>query len=210
MSYTGSYSIPKVLAARPDLNDGQKLLLTVIASLGRPDKPCDSTQAQLGERVGRSRTTVSRWLQKLEARGYIIRLARRLPIPRERARTRYDLPVRIWRLFLRGWAMMGPKFRGMRKAVLDWIEQQLPLSFLMAKDDEGVGPIVHSSIQYKNNLTKRVVRGAQPAPDRGEQLSFAGLVSNDALRSVRDAFEQGLTFLSPERRGRVLAAAGGE
>jgi DNA-binding MarR family transcriptional regulator len=209
-TYNGCYSIPKILAARPDLNDGQKLLLTIIASESTPERPADHSHAQLAKRLAVHRTTVSRWLDALVGFGYLMVVPARLPIPRDRSRTRYHLPVRIWRLFLRGWAMMGGKFRGMRKAVLDWIERQLPLSLLTGTEGKSRAADGPSSFHYKTVLPKRLVREVPPAPGLEAQLSFVGLLAEDPLRSVQDAFDRGLKFFSPERQAQVLAQVAGQ
>ena len=209
-SASGCYSIPKVLAACRDLNDGQKLLLTIIASESTPERPADHSHAQLAKKLGVHRITVSRWLNGLVVFGYLMKVPARLPIPRDRSRTRYHLPVRIWRFFLRGWAMMGGKFRSIRKAVLDWIERQLPLSLLTSMEGKSRAADGPSSFHYKTVLPKRPVRGVPPAPGPDAQLSFAGLLAEDPLRSVRDTFDRGLKFLSPERRAQVLAQVAGQ
>lgn len=171
--YSGSYSIPKELAARPDLNDGQKLLLGVVASLSTPERPCDCTHAQFADRLGHSRVTIARWLAKMHALGYVMVCPRLLPIARDRAHSVYHLPVRIWRSFYRAWAMVGPKWRKLAKRLKDWVEPWLPLELLQGIPDvERRGSRRSTDSLHRIKLTEGSVRRIGPEPGPPEQLSF--------------------------------------
>jgi len=202
-SFKGSYTIPKVLAACRDLKIGQKFLLTVIASLAKPDQPCDCTHAQLAERVAHNRTTVARWLADLEAKGYLERREEPLPIPRAGARWRYQLPLRIWRIFLRAWSMASPRLRRLATSVWDWIQPRLPVQFFL-EEVEKARPRRPPDPRSTQHLPPTPVRGSCSAPDHGEQLSLAGLADVDAARPFLRGFTAGLQFLSPGRQAAVL------
>lgn len=203
----GTLSIPKVLAADPALHDGQKLLLTLIASTAKPDRPCDLTLGQLAGRLGKHRTTIGRWINELAHQGYLLVQPYLPPLPRVSSRRCYQLPIRLWRLFLRAWAMVGPFWRKVSKQVKDWIEPRLPLSFLAGVDNGGTRRPTDSLRKTKLLITP--VRGSQPAPDDCEQLSLAGLLALESAAPMASSFQRGLAFLSPARRERVLAAARG-
>jgi len=207
--YSGSYSIPKVLVSSQDLNAGQKILLGLIASMSRPDTPCDLTLGQMAERLGKHRTTIGRWLSDLKEKGYVLIQPYLPPLPRISSRYSYQLPIRIWRMFLRGWAMVGDKWRKLAKTVLDWLEPRLPLSVLeLVPDVEKGGSRQTTDRLCKTNITNTPVRVLQAAPDHGEQLSFAELLDNHFANPVLEGLQKGLGFLSPERRAQVLAHVG--
>ena len=202
-TFKGSYTIPKVLAACRDLKIGQKLLLTVIASLAKPDRPCDCTHAQLAERVAHSRTTVARWIADLEAKGYLQCHRQLPPIPRARSRALYQLPLRIWRIFLRAWSMASPHLRRLATSVWDWIQPRLPVQFFL-EEVEKARPRRPPDPRSTQHLPPTPVRGSCSAPDHGEQLSLAGLADVDAARPFLRGFTAGLQFLSPGRQAAVL------
>lgn len=192
----GTLSIPKVLAADPALQDGQKLLLTLIASTAKPDRPCDLTLGQFAGRLGKHRTTIGRWIVDLSRRGYLLVQPYRPPLPRVSSRRCYQLPVRLWRLFLRAWAMVGGVWRKVSRQVKDWIEPRLPLFFL-ADVDKG-GSRRPPDRLCKTNLPNTPVRGSQAAPDPGEQLSFQALLTEFPESETARGHRLGLQFV-PER-----------
>jgi len=206
MAANGCYSVPKPLVSDPVLTAGQKVLITILASESTPERPADHSHQQLANKLGVARTTVARWLDELEASGYLWRESKRFPIPRDKSRTRYHLPVRVWRLFLRGWAMVGGKFRRMAKNVLHWIEQRLPLVLLIDLEEQQGRPKSPSSFHYKNSLTKRPVRGAQRELDSGGQLSLAQLMAEVPSVAARHSRMEHIAswVANPELRAKML------
>jgi len=200
-THSGYYCIPKVLAERPDLKKGQKVLLTILASESTYKRPADHTHQQLADRLGVSRTTAARWLSHLVALGYVHATRFLPPISRFKARCNYTLPAQIWRLFMRGWAMCGPKWRKLSQAIHDYLEQYLPLHLLVGSGLVGTAGTKNGTDPYTNNRRTsyssfRPVREPQPAPDHSNQLSFAELLHSVDCEPVRRDTERGIRFLA--------------
>jgi DNA-binding Lrp family transcriptional regulator len=200
MEALGSYSVPKTLSARAGLTQTDKVLLTIIASESTPKRAADHTHQQLATKLGVSRSTAARRVKRLEKLQFVQIQVCPPPLGKFKARCIYTMPGWVWRMFMRGWAMCGPKWRKLSKGIHDHLEQFLPLHFLSGlglgtrEGKNGWDP--RTIIQQDYNLSQRSVREPHLAPDDGNQLSFAELLNFVDCEPVRRNLDKGREFLA--------------